>query len=92
MLQQVNAVEYGLTGAIFTRDLANAHRAAGRIQSENWDLKTAAKSPSGTLRMPSGALFSSSTPPCASSRAPRNDVVPQSTATSPGWPTRPCGS
>lgn len=33
MLRQVNAVEYGLTGAIFTRDLANAHRAAGRIQS-----------------------------------------------------------
>lgn len=33
MFEQVNAVEYGLTGAIFTRDLANAHRAAGRVQS-----------------------------------------------------------
>jgi betaine-aldehyde dehydrogenase len=30
---QVNGVEYGLTGAVFTRDLANAHRAAGRIQA-----------------------------------------------------------
>jgi len=33
MLAQVNAVEYGLTGAVFTRDLANAHRAASRIQA-----------------------------------------------------------
>ena len=33
MFEQVNAVEYGLTGAVFTRDLANAHRAAGRIQA-----------------------------------------------------------
>lgn len=33
MLRQVNAVEYGLTGAVYTRDLANAHRAAGRIQA-----------------------------------------------------------
>src|SRR5260221_12339114 len=54
---------------------------AGRIHSENWDLKTAAKSPPGTFRMPSGALFSSSTPPCPPSRAPRNVLVPQSTAT-----------
>ncbi|MBN9474517.1 MAG: aldehyde dehydrogenase [Bordetella sp. SCN 67-23] len=33
LFEQVNAVEYGLTGAVFTRDLAQAHRAAGRIQS-----------------------------------------------------------
>jgi len=33
MLEQVNRVEYGLTAAIFTRDLANAHRAAAKVQS-----------------------------------------------------------
>jgi betaine-aldehyde dehydrogenase len=33
MFEQVNAVEYGLTGAVFTRDLATAHRAVSRIQS-----------------------------------------------------------
>ena len=33
MLEQVNRVEYGLTAAIFTRDLARAHRAASRVQS-----------------------------------------------------------
>lgn len=33
MLEQVNRVEYGLTAAIFTRDLARAHYAAGRVQS-----------------------------------------------------------
>src|SRR5690606_33512836 len=33
LFEQVNAVEYGLTGAVFTRDLSNAHRAASRIQS-----------------------------------------------------------
>ena len=31
MLAQVNSVEYGLTGAIYTTSLANAHRAAGRM-------------------------------------------------------------
>jgi betaine-aldehyde dehydrogenase len=33
MFEQVNAVEYGLTGAVFTRDLAIAHRAASRIEA-----------------------------------------------------------
>ena len=33
MFEQVNRVEYGLTAAIFTKDLAKAHRAAGRVQS-----------------------------------------------------------
>lgn len=33
MLGQVNRVEYGLTAAIFTKDLARAHHAAGRVQS-----------------------------------------------------------
>lgn len=33
MLAQVNAVEYGLTAAIFTTGLANAHRAASRVQA-----------------------------------------------------------
>ncbi|VCU69645.1 2-formylbenzoate dehydrogenase [Pigmentiphaga humi] len=33
MFEQVNAVEYGLTGAVYTRDLARAHRAASRIQA-----------------------------------------------------------
>jgi betaine-aldehyde dehydrogenase len=33
MLEQVNAVEYGLTGSVWTTNLANAHRAAARIQS-----------------------------------------------------------
>lgn len=33
MFAQVNAVEYGLTGSIWTTNLANAHRAAGRVES-----------------------------------------------------------
>ena len=33
MLEQVNRVEYGLTAVIFTKDLARAHYAAGRVQS-----------------------------------------------------------
>jgi betaine-aldehyde dehydrogenase len=33
MFRQVNNVEYGLTGAVFTTSLANAHRAAARIES-----------------------------------------------------------
>jgi betaine-aldehyde dehydrogenase len=33
MLRQVNSVEYGLTAAIFTRDLATAHRAAARVDA-----------------------------------------------------------
>lgn len=33
MFAQVNAVEYGLTCAIFTTNLANAHRAAGRVEA-----------------------------------------------------------
>ncbi len=33
MFEQVNAVEYGLTGSVWTTSLANAHRAAGRIES-----------------------------------------------------------
>src|SRR3954466_5817866 len=53
---------------------------AGFIQSENCEANTPAKSPSGTLTMPSGALFSSSTWPAWSSRAPRSELVPQSTA------------
>lgn len=33
MLRQVNAVEYGLTCAIWTTDLANAHRTAARVEA-----------------------------------------------------------
>jgi betaine-aldehyde dehydrogenase len=33
MLGQVNAVEYGLTGSIWTASLASAHRAASRVES-----------------------------------------------------------
>jgi len=33
MFAQVNAVEYGLTGSIWTTSLANAHRAAARVES-----------------------------------------------------------
>ena len=33
MLADVNSVEYGLTGAVFTRDLATAHRIAARMQA-----------------------------------------------------------
>jgi betaine-aldehyde dehydrogenase len=33
MFEQVNAVEYGLTGSVWTQSLANAHRAAARIES-----------------------------------------------------------
>ena len=33
LFEQVNAVEYGLTGSVWTTNLANAHRAASRIQS-----------------------------------------------------------
>lgn len=33
MLAEVNAVEYGLTGSIWTNDLSTAHRAAMRVQS-----------------------------------------------------------
>ena len=33
MLGQVNRVEYGLTAAIFIKDLAKAHHAAGCVQS-----------------------------------------------------------
>lgn len=33
MFDAVNAVEYGLTSSIWTRDLANAHRAAARIEA-----------------------------------------------------------
>ncbi|GAB7549393.1 aldehyde dehydrogenase family protein [Cupriavidus sp. 8B] len=33
LFSEVNGVEYGLTGAIFTKDLATAHRAASRIES-----------------------------------------------------------
>jgi betaine-aldehyde dehydrogenase len=33
MFEQVNSVEYGLTGAVFTTSLANAHRAAARIEA-----------------------------------------------------------
>jgi betaine-aldehyde dehydrogenase len=33
MLEQVNAVEYGLTAAIFTGNLSTAHRAASRVQA-----------------------------------------------------------
>ncbi len=33
MFDQVNAVEYGLTGAVWTSNLATAHRAASRIES-----------------------------------------------------------
>ena len=57
---------------------------AGFIQSENSEAKTPAKSPLGTLRMPKGALFSSSTRPASSRRAPRSELVPQSTAINGG--------
>src|SRR5262249_30325316 len=50
------------------------------IQPENCPANAPAKSPFGTLRMPSGALFSSSTRPASSSNAPRSELVPQSTA------------
>ena len=33
MLEQVNQVEYGLTASIYTTSLANAHRAARRVES-----------------------------------------------------------
>jgi betaine-aldehyde dehydrogenase len=33
MFEQVNSVEYGLTGSIFTTSLANAHRAASRVEA-----------------------------------------------------------
>lgn len=33
MFEQVNSVEYGLTGAIWTTSLANAHRAASRVEA-----------------------------------------------------------
>lgn len=33
LFSEVNSVEYGLTGAIFTKDLATAHRAASRMES-----------------------------------------------------------
>lgn len=33
LFAEVNSVEYGLTGAIFTKDLATAHRAASRMES-----------------------------------------------------------
>ena len=33
MLADVNAVEYGLSGSIFTRDLATAHRCAARVDA-----------------------------------------------------------
>ncbi len=33
MLAQVNSTEYGLTTAIFTRDLATAHRAAAQVEA-----------------------------------------------------------
>ena len=33
MFEQVNAVEYGLTASIWTTNLANAHRAASRIEA-----------------------------------------------------------
>ena len=33
LFDQVNAVDYGLTGSIWTRDLATAHRAAARIET-----------------------------------------------------------
>jgi betaine-aldehyde dehydrogenase len=33
MFEDVNAVEYGLTGSIWTTNLANAHRAASRIEA-----------------------------------------------------------
>ncbi len=33
MLEQVNAVEYGLTASIWTNDLGTAHRAAGNVEA-----------------------------------------------------------
>jgi betaine-aldehyde dehydrogenase len=33
LFEQVNSVEYGLTGSVWTTSLANAHRAASRIES-----------------------------------------------------------
>src|SRR5437868_7389307 len=62
-------------------------------QSENCPANTPAKSPFGTLRMPRGALFSSSTRPASSSSAPRSELVPQSTAIRRGTlaPSIPAG-
>ena len=36
LFSEVNSVEYGLTGAIFTKDLATAHRAASRLVGFVW--------------------------------------------------------
>jgi betaine-aldehyde dehydrogenase len=33
MLRTINAVEYGLTGAVFTNDLDGAHRIAAQIEA-----------------------------------------------------------
>ena len=33
MLEQVNALEFGLTASIWSNDLATAHRAAAKIQA-----------------------------------------------------------
>jgi len=33
MFEAVNAVDYGLTASIWTRDLATAHRAARRVEA-----------------------------------------------------------
>src|SRR5258708_12828790 len=33
MLEQVNAVEYGLTASIWTNDLTTAHRAAANVEA-----------------------------------------------------------
>ncbi|APA84771.1 aldehyde dehydrogenase family protein [Paraburkholderia sprentiae WSM5005] len=33
LLEQINSVEYGLTASIWTKDLARAHRLAGRVES-----------------------------------------------------------
>ena len=33
LFRQVNAVDYGLTASIWTRDLVTAHRAASRVQA-----------------------------------------------------------
>jgi betaine-aldehyde dehydrogenase len=33
MLEQVNAVEYGLTASIWTNDLGTAHRAAANVEA-----------------------------------------------------------
>ena len=54
MLEQVNSVEYGLTGSVWTRDLATAHRISAEIQagyvwsmipgSRSWERQSAATS------------------------------------------------